>query len=177
MFRYISTQAWKEILVKVLIKETDPKIRINQLKELVEKNPTDLTLLGRCTGLLYQSQAYMDLPDCIKRIKSIDPESPIFLYFQTMVNLDMGFPQEALKSYNMSLDIKRELKPVEIYCKALMLRKLQRPLESLKALDTFLETEEGKDDLEALLLKIQLELEVKQFKEAFDLTNQLLKNL
>jgi len=172
----MSTKPWQPILKQILTQQIEAQKGLDQFKELIKSNPKDTSILGRYSGLLYHYKAFMDLPEIIEQIQNAEPESLLIPYFTALVNLDLGFPDETVKIFNKMQAVKKELKPIEMLYKALLLRRLSRPLEALKLIDTFLNTEEGKDDLEALLEKIQLHLEARQSKEALDLANKLLKD-
>jgi len=176
--RHITESTNKSIdLVAKIIKQQVPLQQgLDTIKKLVEEQPKNLTCLGRYIGLLYQYKKYMELPEFMDKIKNTDPSSPLPLIFKALVNLDLNFHEEAKKMYELSQENhKRALLPIEMLYKSILLRRMRKQAEALKLIEKYLETEEGKNDYEALVEKIQMQIETNRHQDAINLVNKYLE--
>eukprot|EP00826_Nyctotherus_ovalis_P006950 TRINITY_DN11699_c0_g1_i2.p1 TRINITY_DN11699_c0_g1~~TRINITY_DN11699_c0_g1_i2.p1 ORF type:complete len:351 (-),score=123.57 TRINITY_DN11699_c0_g1_i2:109-1161(-) len=176
MLRYMTTRLWEPLVKQLLTQQIEPEKGLSQFVELVKNNPKDLSLLGRCLGMHYHYRSLLNFPDLFEQVRTLDPDSLLIPYFTILVSLEVGDPATATKLFSQVQALKKELRPIESLYKALLLRRMLRPLEALRLIDAFLQTEEGKGDLEALLEKLQLLIEANQSKEALELANKLLKD-
>lgn len=176
MLRYMSTRLWEPLVKQLLTQQIEPEKGLDQFMELVKKNPKDLSLLGRCLGMHYHYRSLLNFPDLFEQLRALDPDSLLIPYFTILVNLEIGDPGSAARQFSQVQASRKELKPIEKLYKALLLRRMLRPLDALVLVDAFLQSDEGRGDLEALLEKLQLLIEASQSKEALELANKLLKD-
>ncbi len=156
---------WKQVVREIIQRGAKANASLESLKKLANDSPKDVHLQGRYVGMLYRYKMYMDMPEFMDKIKAADPESLLPLYFKALVNLDMKLLKEA-QTYATQADAsKKPLKPIEMLYKAMVLSRFGRKLDALKLLNAYLASEEGKGDLEALMEKLQIELERNNYQD------------
>eukprot|EP00826_Nyctotherus_ovalis_P036898 TRINITY_DN3316_c0_g1_i1.p1 TRINITY_DN3316_c0_g1~~TRINITY_DN3316_c0_g1_i1.p1 ORF type:complete len:370 (-),score=94.45 TRINITY_DN3316_c0_g1_i1:122-1231(-) len=187
LHRYISTQHWRPLMNKLLDQEVTDRHDLRQFEDLVRKDPRNLALLARYSGLLLHHRLFPDVYSMALNIEKVEPKSMLSLYFKVLAGVGSNPEGKAKKTARKILKEVSSFKAIErvpvgdeieeekLY-RALLLRRLGNFNEALKLLDNFLDSQKDDEqdvDLEALLEKIKILLELKRYSEVDALTNKL----